>query len=419
MNDMEEKLMNDVTTLECLSKHPLFSGLNVKELAYIDRVAQLKSFEAKEYVLHENEKTPYLYLMMSGTVSVLKQDPASHTMHLIDTLGAGSVLGEISLIDGKPHSASVKTNESCRILLIPIEALKAAPSTASKSWTSKLASLFKYSKAQRNRNNLYDDIVKRCTYLLVSRLRSTNTLAMNALQNELALEKSRNIASRFMINVIVLLSLYTLCVQFMTEMKEYIISTSYINIPLLIMLVIPILVMMKKSGYAWKVYGLTFDNWRRASIESLIYTIPFLLIVLGYKWFLIHFNAHFSERSLFDMTLSLNSEMRAASVSSASIFLILCAYFLFVPVQEILTRGALQSSFQILLTGNHRVLWSILLSNLIFSTMHSHVSLGFGLIAYLPGLLWGWLYARHRTLVGVTISHLLLGGWSLFVVGLL
>ena len=221
-----------------------------------------------------------------------------------------------------------------------------------------------------------------------------------------------------MINVIVLLSFYTLAVQFMTEMKAYFVSTTFINIPFMIILAVPLLIMMKNSGYAWSVYGLTFNNWRRSLVESIIYTMPFLGVILAYKWFLINFDANFSGRSLFDMALSL-SPTHVAPLSITFEILILLTYLLFVPVQELLTRSALQSSFQMLLTGKYTALWAILLSNLIFSTMHSHVSLGFGLIVYIPGLFWGWLYARHHTIIGATASHLIMGCWTLFIVGLL
>jgi membrane protease YdiL (CAAX protease family) len=38
-------------------------------------------------------------------------------------------------------------------------------------------------------------------------------------------------------------------------------------------------------------------------------------------------------------------------------------------------------------------------------------------MAFLPGLFWGWLYSRHRTLIGVTISHILIGAWIFYFVG--
>jgi hypothetical protein len=33
------------------------------------------------------------------------------------------------------------------------------------------------------------------------------------------------------------------------------------------------------------------------------------------------------------------------------------------------------------------------------------------LLVFVPGLFWGWLYLRHQTLVGVSVSHLLIGLW--------
>jgi membrane protease YdiL (CAAX protease family) len=35
----------------------------------------------------------------------------------------------------------------------------------------------------------------------------------------------------------------------------------------------------------------------------------------------------------------------------------------------------------------------------------------------LPGFLWGWLYARHGTLVASIVPHALIGWWALFVLG--
>ena len=31
--------------------------------------------------------------------------------------------------------------------------------------------------------------------------------------------------------------------------------------------------------------------------------------------------------------------------------------------------------------------------------------------SFFGGLLWGWLYSRERTLIGPTLSHVLLGLW--------
>ena len=96
------------------------------------------------------------------------------------------------------------------------------------------------------------------------------------------------------------------------------------------------------------------------------------------------------------------------------------AYALFTPAQEFITRGALQSSLQMFVGDETRgKLWSaILLSNLMFAAAHSHTSFGLAVAVLVSGLFWGWLYAKQRSLLGVSVSHFLIGVWALFIVGL-
>ena len=69
------------------------------------------------------------------------------------------------------------------------------------------------------------------------------------------------------------------------------------------------------------------------------------------------------------------------------------------------------------LTGKYRVLVSILLSNLLFSATHLHVSVKLALLVFPVGVFWGWLYNRHTTVIGIIVSHIIVGLFALFVVG--
>ena len=75
------------------------------------------------------------------------------------------------------------------------------------------------------------------------------------------------------------------------------------------------------------------------------------------------------------------------------------------------------SKLENFLTGPRRVFKAILVANLMYAMLHLYMSVIFSLMVFIPGLLWGWLYARHRTLVGVTVSHALCGLFCFFVVG--
>jgi membrane protease YdiL (CAAX protease family) len=95
------------------------------------------------------------------------------------------------------------------------------------------------------------------------------------------------------------------------------------------------------------------------------------------------------------------------------------AYALFCPVQEFISRSGIQSALQNFLPDSKSRVWiAIILSNLMFSTAHSHVNLTFALLTFFPGLYWGWMYARQRSLLGVSLSHVMVGVWIFFIVGI-
>jgi membrane protease YdiL (CAAX protease family) len=96
-------------------------------------------------------------------------------------------------------------------------------------------------------------------------------------------------------------------------------------------------------------------------------------------------------------------------MSKGGLFLTCMAYSVFAPVQEFIARGCFQTSFQNFLMGKYRILIAIVISNLMFSMTHLHISIRFAFIAFIPGLFWGWQYARHKNLIGISISHIIIG----------
>jgi hypothetical protein len=93
------------------------------------------------------------------------------------------------------------------------------------------------------------------------------------------------------------------------------------------------------------------------------------------------------------------------------------AYAVFSPIQEFIARGGIQSAFQELLISKHKSLIAIVLANLMFSMTHLHISTVIAIVVFVPGLFWGWLYHRHKTLIGVCVSHIIVGLFAIRVVG--
>ncbi len=85
-------------------------------------------------------------------------------------------------------------------------------------------------------------------------------------------------------------------------------------------------------------------------------------------------------------------------------------------IQEFVARGCMQTLFQRFFEGKYAPMISILLANLMFSMLHLYVSLEAALLVFVPGLFWGWLYQRHHSLPGVSVSHILIGVWAMHIV---
>src|SRR5690606_34897094 len=86
-------------------------------------------------------------------------------------------------------------------------------------------------------------------------------------------------------------------------------------------------------------------------------------------------------------------------------------------VQELIVRGALQSMLERFLTGRYRRLRAIAVCTLLFSVSHLHTGLLFSLVVLIPAFCWGLLFTRNRNLIGVMLSHIVIGEYVFFVLG--
>ncbi|MBA3661140.1 MAG: cyclic nucleotide-binding domain-containing protein [Gammaproteobacteria bacterium] len=399
--------------LNFLKENELFLGLTQQQLETLSSELTEIHVNKGDIIIHENELNDDLYIIKEGEVEITKFNNETNLFHRLNIETKGAVLGEMTLIDNFPRSATVRATQPTTLLVLSIQKLRTLETK--KNCFVKWLNYFKKNDMQP----IYAIMVQNISKNLAKRLRSTNATAVVALKNELLKAKAHNAMSDLIINTLILLSVYIFSLQLFLFLRSEIVSTTFITIPLMIFLVTPLIYMVRNSGYPLSVYGLTFNNWRRSVYEAIIFTTPVLLLILLCKALLIRYTPSFAGQNLISFSFDLTPVAANAHVSYWVGGLLVFLYLIFVPVQEFLTRGVLQSSFQILLTGRHRTIWAIVLSNLLFSAMHSHVSFAFEFVVMIPGLFWGWMYARHGTLIGVTLSHLIIGAWVLFVVGLL
>ena len=107
--------MRDV--IRDLKTFPLMSRLSDEDLGLLAAVMTEKTFPAGTEILREGEEGDELYLLIRGTVDVLKTTPYGEkyvTATLMDSYHCS--FGEMALIDRGRRSATVRARTDCRTL---------------------------------------------------------------------------------------------------------------------------------------------------------------------------------------------------------------------------------------------------------------------------------------------------------------
>jgi CRP/FNR family cyclic AMP-dependent transcriptional regulator len=77
-----------------------------------------RSYRRDETVFHQGDPGDALYVIASGTVKVVLPSPDAAEPAILATLGPGDFFGELALLDGEAHSASVVALEPTEALVL-------------------------------------------------------------------------------------------------------------------------------------------------------------------------------------------------------------------------------------------------------------------------------------------------------------
>jgi CRP-like cAMP-binding protein len=117
-------------TVALLKQVPLFEGLSRRELEQIMKVAKEIDFDEGHAIVEEGATGVGFHLMLEGEASVLVGGRKRATLR------SGDYFGEMSLIDGGPRSATVKTVTPVRTMALTswafLPLLDKSPSIAKK-----------------------------------------------------------------------------------------------------------------------------------------------------------------------------------------------------------------------------------------------------------------------------------------------
>ncbi|MBO4829532.1 MAG: Crp/Fnr family transcriptional regulator [Fibrobacter sp.] len=108
----------DTSTVDLLKGVELFSELNEEQLGMIANLVIVKNYNRDETVVLEgDDSVQALYLIASGSVQVYMTGIDGRET-ILSFLERGDFFGEMSLIDGEPRSASVRTVTDAKLLVI-------------------------------------------------------------------------------------------------------------------------------------------------------------------------------------------------------------------------------------------------------------------------------------------------------------
>ena len=369
--------------------NPLFEGFSEELFADLDRlIVGSRSFEPNEFLLRQGDDSREVFIIESGRVEILVKEEDTEKMHALATLGPGDCVGEVALLDSEPRSASAKAINNVKVLVLQIANMENNGEEALSVLTRMKLNLAR-STAQR--------------------MRTSNEGAVRTLHDMLEESEKRVEMGKFMGRVLIGTCIYTFALAALKGFSNLLGDTTFITVPLLVAFAIGIYLNIKTSIYPASDYGLTTRNWKPALKEAILFSLPVLVLIVLIKWILIQTSV-MEGHVIFDF-------YRSKGTTLPMTLLAFSLYATFAPIQELVARSGMQSSFEMFLTGKYKTWFSIFLSTLLFSSTHLHVSFILAVLVFPLGLFWGWLYSRYPTLVGVAASHVLIGSFGLFIVG--
>ena len=102
--------------LDELRQIPLFADLSEEDLEQLYKMAETVSFPAGQLVLREGDPGDSLYVVLAGELEVTKRQGGQDI--LLALYKPGQFFGEMALLEQAPRSASVRTLQESRLLLI-------------------------------------------------------------------------------------------------------------------------------------------------------------------------------------------------------------------------------------------------------------------------------------------------------------
>jgi CRP-like cAMP-binding protein len=109
--------MSILSNLDLIRRVPLFSTLTQAQAESVASAVTKRRFKRGECIVEQGKKSNMLAIVLAGRARVLTTDGRGREV-ILATLSPGDYVGEMSLIDNQPHSATVRAEIQTDVLIL-------------------------------------------------------------------------------------------------------------------------------------------------------------------------------------------------------------------------------------------------------------------------------------------------------------
>lgn len=123
-----------VSNLELIRRVPLFSVLTAAQAASVADTVVKRRFKRGEAIVEQGKKSNALSIILTGRARVITTDSRGREV-ILATMHPGDYVGEMSLIDNEPHSATVRAEiQTDALILGRLEFARCLPENSSMAY---------------------------------------------------------------------------------------------------------------------------------------------------------------------------------------------------------------------------------------------------------------------------------------------
>ena len=109
--------MSLLSNLDLIRRVPLFSTLTQAQAEAVADSVVKRRFKRGECIVEQGKKSNCLAIVLTGRARVVTTDTRGREV-ILATMNPGEYVGELSLIDNQPHSATVKAEVQTDVLIL-------------------------------------------------------------------------------------------------------------------------------------------------------------------------------------------------------------------------------------------------------------------------------------------------------------